>query len=200
MKIQNGRQYSVNSKQEKIKNLSTVCCLRSTNQRGVTLIELVIGMVLMGIVALVVANALSTGIKGNLTTDNRKEALDQARVAMERMTREIRNLRSNNAADLSVANANTFTFVDTSGASISFVLSGGNINRTSGTTNTLATGISIGTFSSGIFTYVLSDGITETQTPTPPQMLTIKRIKIDFKATSSIESVSLQSEVWPRNL
>ncbi|OGP64444.1 MAG: hypothetical protein A3K22_04225 [Deltaproteobacteria bacterium RBG_16_42_7] len=154
----------------------------------------------MGIVALVVANALSTGIKGNLTTDNRKEALDQARVAMERMTREIRNLRSNNAADLSVANANTFTFVDTSGASISFVLSGGNINRTSGTTNTLATGISIGTFSSGIFTYVLSDGITETQTPTPPQMLTIKRIKIDFKATSSIESVSLQSEVWPRNL
>ena len=200
MKIQNGRQYSVNSKQEKIKNLSTVCCLRSTNQRGVTLIELVIGMVLMGIVALVVANALSTGIKGNLTTDNRKEALDQARVAMERMTREIRNLRSNNAADLSVANENTFTFVATSGASISFALSGGNINRTSGTTNTLATGISIGTFSSGIFTYVLSDGITETQTPTPPQMLTIKRIKIDFKATSSIESVSLQSEVWPRNL
>lgn len=152
-------------------------------------------MVLMGIVALVVANALSTGIKGNLTTDNRKEALDQARVAMERMTREIRNLRSNSAADLSVANATTFTFVDTSGASISFALSGGIINRNA---DTLATGISIGTFSSGIFKYVLTDG-TEIEDATGSLTL-IKRIKIDFKATASIESVSLQSEVWPRNL
>ena len=65
----------------------TVTAVFKSRRNGITLIELVIGMVLMGIVALVVANALSTGVKGNLVTDNRKEGLDQARVAMERMTR-----------------------------------------------------------------------------------------------------------------
>jgi prepilin-type N-terminal cleavage/methylation domain-containing protein len=177
----------------------TVTTVFKSRRDGLTLIELVIGMVLIGIVALVVANALSTGITGFFVIDNRKEALDQARIAMDRMAKEMRNVRSSSATDLSVANATTFTFLDTSGTSISFALSGGNINRTSGSTNTLATGISNGTFSSGIFTYVLSD-LTETQTPTAAQMLTIKRIKIDFKATAGTENITLQTEVWPRNL
>jgi hypothetical protein len=151
-------------------------------------------MVLMGIVALVVANALSTGITGFFVVDYRKEALDQARIAMDRMAKEIRNVRS--SSDISAATATTFTFTDTSGTSISFALSSGNITRTSGTTSTLATGISNATLASGIFSYIESSG-TETQTP----MLTqIKRIKINFKATAGTESVQLQTEVWPRSL
>ena len=171
----------------------TVTAVFKSRRNGITLIELVIGMVLMGIVALVVANALSTGVKGNLVTDNRKEGLDQARVAMERMTREIRNLRS--SSDISAATATTFTFVDTSGASISFALSVGNLNRNA---DTLATGISNNPPLSGIFKYVLTDG-SEIEDATGSLTL-IKRIKIDFKATAGTESVSLQSEVWPRNL
>ena len=176
-----------------------------TNRTGITLIELVIGMVLIGIVALVVANALSTGITGFFVVDYRKEALDQARIAMDRMAKEIRNVKSSSATDLSVANATTFTFLDTSGTSISFALNTvtGNIERTSGgPANTLATGIStIGdaTFPSGIFSYVLSTG-TETQTPSAAEMLTIKRIKMGFKATAGSENITLQTEVWPRNL
>jgi len=163
---------------------------------GMTLIELVLGMVLIGIVALVVANALSTGIDAFFTTDNRKEALDQGRIAMDRMAKEIRNVRSSSAADLSVATATTFTFVDTEGTTISFALGGGNITRNA---DTLAIGISNQAFPSGIFTYVLSTG-TETQAPSAAERLTIKLIKIDFKATAGTESVSLQTEVWPRNL
>ena len=171
-----------------------------TNKKGFTLIELVITMVLIGIIAYVVASALSTGIKAYFVTDFRKEALDQARIAMERMTREIRNVRS--SADITTANATTFTFTDVSGTPISFALSGGNINRTSVATNTLAIGISsIGdaTFLTGIFSYVLTNGTT-TQAPTNPQLSTIKRIKIGFIATKNTESVTLQSEVWPRSL
>ena len=171
----------------------TVTAVFKSRRNGITLIELVIGMVLMGIVALVVANALSTGVKGNLVTDNRKEGLDQARVAMERMTREIRNLRS--SSDISAATATTFTFVDTSVASISFALSVGNLNRNA---DTLATGISNNPPLSGIFKYVLTDG-SEIEDATGSLTL-IKRIKIDFKSTARTESVSLQTEVWPRNL
>ncbi len=164
-----------------------------SSHKGFTLIELVMTMVLIGVIAYIVASAMSTGLKAYFTTDFRKEALDQARIAMERMTREIRNVKSN--TDISTANATTFTFVDTSGTTISFALNAGNINRTSGTTNTLATGIS----SAGIFTYVLSTGAT-TQSPVPAEILLIKRVKIDITATKNTESVTLQSEVWPRSL
>ncbi len=164
-----------------------------SSHKGFTLIELVMTMVLIGVIAYIVASAMSTGLKAYFTTDFRKEALDQARIAMERMTREIRNVKSN--TDISTANATTFTFVDTSGTTISFALNAGNINRTSGATNTLAAGIS----SAGIFTYVLSTGAT-TQSPVPAEILLIKRVKIDITATKNTESVTLQSEVWPRSL
>ena len=164
------------------------------DKKGITLIELVLGMVLIGIIALVVANALSTGIDAFFTTDNRKEALDQGRIALDRMAKEIRNVR--NASAITTATATTFTFVDTEGTTISFALGGGNITRNA---DTLAIGISNQAFPSGIFTYVLSTG-TETQAPSAAERLTIKLIKIDFKATAGTESVSLQTEVWPRNL
>ena len=172
----------------------TVTAVFKSRRGGMTLIELVLGMVLIGIVALVVANALSTGIDAFFTTDNRKEALDQGRIALDRMAKEIRNVR--NASAITTATATTFTFTDTSGTSISFALGGGNITRNA---DTLAVGISNATFPSCIFSYIESGG-TETQSPTAPQMLTIKRIKIGFKATAGSESVTLQTEVWPRNL
>lgn len=189
MRIQNTEYRSQNF----FKKLSTDYCLLTTADKGFTLIELVITMVLIGIIAYIVATALSTGITAYFTTDFRKEALDQARIAMERITREIRNVRS--SADITTADATTFTFTDVSGTPISFALSGGNIDRTSVTTNTLATGIS----SASIFTYLLSTGAT-TQSPIPAEIPLIKRIKIDITATKNTESVTLQSEVWPRNL
>ena len=197
MKIKNSRQYSVISKQERIKNLSTVCCLRSANQKGVTLIELVITMVLMGIVAVVVANALSTGIQGNLVTDNRKEALDQARVAMERMRREIRNL--NNSASVTTGSATQFCFTDTESTLINYSLQGADIKRKEaglvacpvGEGETLSTNIT--SFSFG---YVRANGTVDTAYAAG----TTKRIRITLTSTISVESVQLQTEVWPRNL
>ena len=198
MKIKNSRQYSVNSKQERIKNLSTVCCLRSANQKGVTLIELVITMVLMGIVAVVVANALSTGIQGNLVTDNRKEALDQARVAMERMRREIRNL-DNKAVAAVISSATQFCFTNTESTLINYSLQGANIKRKEaglvacpvGEGETLSTNID-----SFLFEYIRANGTVDAAYAAG----TTKRIRITLTAKISGESVQLQTEVWPRNL
>ena len=196
MKIKNSRQYSVISKQERIKNLSTVCCLRSANQKGVTLIELVITMVLMGIVALVVANALSTGIMGNLVTDNRKEGLDQARVAMERMAKEIRNTRS--LIDVGTATASEFCFINTEGTRIDFRYETPNIRRLEGG------GACPGGAGAGD---ILSTNITDFKLKNPDgtdldstTLATTKRIVITITSTMGTEAVQLQSEVWPRNL
>jgi len=165
------------------------------DRRGITLIELVITMVLMGIVALIVANALSTGVKGNLVTDNRKEGLDQARVAMERMIREIRNLRS--SADVGTGNATQFCFTDTSGTQINFSYSGSDIKRgtgncTAGSGATLSTKIT----SSFSFGYVRADGTVDDTF----SAANTKRIRITIPCTISSETVTLQSEVWPRSL
>jgi len=175
-----------------------------TDKKGITLIELVLGMVLIGIVALVVANALSTGITGFFVTDYRKEALDQARIAMDRMAKEMRNVRT--SSDIGTATSSELCFVNTQGTRINFRYESPYIRRLEGggacpggaeTGDILATGVSNVTFS-GIFKYVLSTGA-EVEDATGSETL-IKRIKIDFKATAGSESISLPTEVWPRNL
>ncbi|MBI1811367.1 MAG: prepilin-type N-terminal cleavage/methylation domain-containing protein [Nitrospirae bacterium] len=178
-----------------LKKLFTPHSSLFTCKNGVTLIELVIVMVLAAIVAVVVANALSTGVKGNLVTDYRKEALDQARVAMERMRREIRNL--NNSASVTTGIATQFCFTDTESLLIDYSYSSPNITRDTGNCAagggaTLST--SITAFS---FVYLRADGVT---VDSPFSAATTKLIRIILTANISGESVQLQTEVWPRNL
>ena len=183
---------------------------------GFTLIELVMTMVLIGIIAYIVATALTTGIKAYFTTDFRKEALDQSRIAMERMTREIRNVRSLGKdtdippdgyinADITTATATSFCFTDVNGTTISFELSGTNILRGEGScppvsTNTLAANVTALNFQ-----YILADS-TVTQAPAAAELADIRRIQIGWSGTPGIsvainnETVSLSSEVYLRNL
>ena len=165
------------------------------NKKGVTLIELVITMVLMGLVAVIVANVFSTGVKGSLVTDYRKEALDQARVAMERMRREIRNL--NNSASVTTGTATQFCFTDTESTLIDYNYSNPAIIRDTGNCAagggaTLATNIT--SFS---FTYLRADATT---TDAAFSAANTKLIRITLTSYISGESVTLQTEVWPRNL
>ncbi|MBI4688976.1 MAG: prepilin-type N-terminal cleavage/methylation domain-containing protein [Nitrospirae bacterium] len=176
-------------------------CIVHREKGGFTLIELVITMLLIGIVAFIVADAMSTGFKAYFVTDNRKEALDQARIAMERMTREIRNVRSlgrdndgdgNIDADITTANASELCFTDTNNTAIRFRLSGTNILRSEGTScppateNTLAEKVTTLTFS-----YTYASGSLATA---------VRRVQITITSTISSESVTLSSEVYLRNL
>lgn len=206
MKVQSS-QYTVNSKQGRPKNLTTDYCLLSTNKKGFTLIELVITMVLIGIVAYVVASALSTGIKAYFVTDFRKEALDQARIAMERVTREIRNVVNNQSICTATANSIGFYGITDDAASpiklIEFQLSGTtDIQRreNAGTWYNLSSGNPI----TLTLSYYGTNGnplpFPNVGCTTPPTITDIKRIKVDISVTISGESVTLQSEVWPRNL
>jgi len=162
---------------------------------GFTLIELVITMVLIGIVAFIVADAMTTGFKAYFVTDFRKEALDQARIALERMTREIRNVRS--LADIGTANATQFCFVNTDGTRVSFLFSGTSIVRDepAACPSAAVTPI-LSNNTTGSFAYLQTDGSTD---PAPPSANT-RRIRITMMSTISGENVTLQSEVWPRNL
>jgi len=175
------------------KKLFTIHCSLFTNNKGFTIIELVITMVLIGIVAFIVADAMSTGFKTYFTTDNRKEALDQARIAMERMTREIRNLRD--SSSIIASSTTQFNFTDIDGNAINFIWTSPNITRNG---NTLATNIT--SFSFG---YIRADStnVDAVFNPAlPPDPARTRRIRITLASTVSGERVTLQSEVWPRNL
>lgn len=176
-------------------------------------------MVLIGIIAFVVADALSTGIRAYFLTDHRKEALDQARIAMERMTREIRNVSSLGRsidgdgfidAEVGTANGTQFCFNDVNGKTISFRYDGANyIYREEWTPANLAAcpGAGGNRLAANVavlnFRYILADGTT---TSTPADPTDIRRVQIGWSGTPGIsvtvsnETVSLNSEVYLRNL
>lgn len=158
-------------------------------------------MVLIGIVALVVANALSTGITGFFVVDNRKEALDQARVAMERMAKEIRNLK--NSASVTASSSTQFCFTMLDGTNNNILVNYSYINPdikreeagacVAGNGQTLSTNIA--SFS---FAYIRANG--DAESPVQFSSVTTKRIRLTTTSTVSGETVTLQSEVYLRSL
>jgi hypothetical protein len=142
-------------------------------------------MVVIGIIAYVAAQALSSGSRAFFQTDFRKEALDQSRIAMERMVREIRTLRD--SSSVITSSATRFNFTDASGNAIDFSWTNPNITRN---VDILASNISALAFG-----YVRADGTVD-----PAFSANTRRVRITMTATVSGESVQLQSEAYLRNL
>lgn len=119
--------------------------------KGFTLVELILVILLSGIVAGAVVNVMFQGVEGWLSVGPRKETLGDIRPAMERMVREIRegrrydySLPTNQRLEF-----NTYTSqFDLTPRLIIYECTGGRIDRTEGlSTNTLAENISFCNFS-----------------------------------------------------
>jgi|Deesub1362A_J573_1020465.scaffolds.fasta_scaffold00013_64 prepilin-type N-terminal cleavage/methylation domain-containing protein len=166
-------------------------------KNGFTLIELTLAIVITAILAVVIGSALSEGVRAYLKTDNRNEALEEARTAIERLSKEIRN-----GTQIATATSTVLCFADADGNTVSFRYEGGNniilreaiatgIGGCPGTGgNTLAANIT--SFS---FSYIQNSGASD---PSPPS--NTKRIRVSLTATVSDESVELQTEIHPRGL
>ena len=66
--------------------------------KGFTLMEMVISLVILGIIALAIGSYLQLGAEGYVSTVSRDRAQSQARFALEKMTREIRHAAPNSLA------------------------------------------------------------------------------------------------------
>ncbi|HET8760374.1 MAG TPA: prepilin-type N-terminal cleavage/methylation domain-containing protein, partial [Nitrospiria bacterium] len=80
---------------------------RIQDQSGVTLIELVITIVIVGIIAATTSLLLLTGVREYSAQDARVTITTQGRLSLERMAREIRLIRSRTAADIPTMTATT---------------------------------------------------------------------------------------------
>src|SRR3990167_5753588 len=96
-------------------------------KKGFTLIELVIVITIVGIAASIIGAMLLGTINAWTFKVNRYDLLWDGRLALDRMTREIRAIK--NTTSVTTASSAQFRFTNTGDADITYSLSSTNLNR-----------------------------------------------------------------------
>jgi len=160
--------------------------------KGFTLVELVIVMTIAGICAAIAGSILLGTVKAWTFKFNRNDLLWDGRIAINRMTREIRTVKD--TASVTTASGSQFRFTDAGNKDITYSLSSTNLNRTEdGSANLLAENVS-----SLAFTYYdASDSIIPVPTVNP--VTDIRRVRVNLTLTKNGHNVYLQSDSVPKN-
>ena len=152
---------------------------------GFSLVELVVVIVLTGILAAVGSQMLSKTLSAFVHGKDVTKGDWQARVALERLTRDLRMVRA--PANLTIVPATAITFSDTDGNNVNYSLSSNTLMRN---TQVLADNVS----SLG-FTYLRSDGNTvEAATPS-----LVYYITVSLTVSRSTANTNLRATVHPRD-
>jgi prepilin-type N-terminal cleavage/methylation domain-containing protein len=121
--------------------------------RGFTLIEIIITIVIVGIISGIAAMIILQGVRAYSDEQSRSDMHYQARFAVERMAREMRMIRQStefgaiNSPAVPVLGtitnnpSNVFSFVDMTGTTVTYSLTGTTLNRSAGGVNALAQGV-----------------------------------------------------------
>jgi prepilin-type N-terminal cleavage/methylation domain-containing protein len=168
---------------------------RMPNSTGFTLVEAIITIVIVGIISSIAAMIILQGIQSYTKEQNLSDAHYQARLAMERMTREIRTTRQLGAIGtvaLGTITGNptsSLIFTDLTGATITYSLGGTTLNRTvGGVPSPLATGVT-----TLQFRHYDSAGVLTTAA------LAVWTIEIDLTDTQGVDVLQMRTRVHPRN-
>jgi prepilin-type N-terminal cleavage/methylation domain-containing protein len=155
------------------------------NRNGFTFIELILVVVLLGIVAIALTSAFVPTAQVSVTVDTRKEALQNTRLAMERMLREIREARNINAG----FTATSLTFTNPANGNINYSWSGAALAPLQ--RNAVDQACCVRGFT---LSYLRKDGL--------PAALPAEvwRIQADLQVQVGNETVEFRSEVNPRNI
>ena len=96
---------------------------RKQGQAGFSLIELIVVIVVLGTVASMGAIVLRDGMLGYLRGREITSADSQTRLALERITRELRGIAAPSSTNIVACGGSTFAFSDINAAPISYTLS-----------------------------------------------------------------------------
>lgn len=154
---------------------------------GFSLIELVTVIVLLGILSAAGSSMLTEGIKASVMASDTNVAAGQSRLALERMARDIRAIRSTSAADLDIGTAGQITFTRSDGAVVQYRLTGTTLMRN---TQPLSDEVSVLNF-----TYVQRDGRTATTV-----LSQVYYVTIDMLTSYGEGNLALRTTVHPRNV
>ena len=138
------------------------------SQKGFSLVELIITIVMMGIISVVVGRILIQGYKTFITSQSISEVDWQGLLALESLTNDIHNIRS--SSSITTISASSFAFVDMSGTTVTYALSGSNLQRNG---LTVASGVSALAFS------YLDDAGTVTASATAVRYITVSLTAVE---------------------
>jgi prepilin-type N-terminal cleavage/methylation domain-containing protein len=172
--------------------------------RGMTLVEMIVVVTILAIVAAAGALMLGRGFESWQLARETGEVGWQGRVALERLTRELRDIRSATTNDLAFT-ANPMTqlrFIDVDGNAVCFYLSGTQLMRSAdgptgvcGTTSPqpLADNVVAGSLS---FNFYKNDG--GALTIPPDTLANAFYITLAFQVTSGQAAETWRTTVQPR--
>lgn len=161
----------------------------SAFQRGFTLIEIIIVIVILSIVSVVTINFLVNSLKTYSMMVNQKTLLDEGKLAMERMCRDIRNAQSittpaaGGSGSQIIFSRTHATAQDVASETITFQLTGSTLEKVK---------------TSPAETRAMADNVssfTVTRGATDDEMKIVLTL-----ALGSGENVTLQTKVYPKNL
>ncbi|MGC1454351.1 MAG: type II secretion system protein [Nitrospirota bacterium] len=160
-----------------------------SSSNGFTLIEIVMTIVIVSILAALAAVIILQAVRAYSDEDSRSDVHYQARLAVERMARELRSMPSCTKLTVSSNPGGTLSFADVStNATVTFSIAGTDLKRNN--TDLLASGIT----SAQPFRLLAADGNTLT-TACPG----IWFIEISVTDTKGSQSLPIRTRVHPRN-
>jgi prepilin-type N-terminal cleavage/methylation domain-containing protein len=151
--------------------------------RGFTLIEMIIVITIIAVISVMAGQVVASGLKMMLTAQQVVDADWQAKLALESMVREIRNIRSR--ADMTTTSSTTLAFNDINGDAITYAYSGGALTKNS---QIIASGVASFSFTYYDVNY---------NTTTTPANVAIVYMQIGINADNS--NTTYQTQLYLRN-
>jgi hypothetical protein len=164
------------------------------------MVELVVVIVILAFVTAIGTGLLSSIFRSYFASRDMTSSDGQTRAAFERLTRELRQIRSATATDLDVASTAQVRFIDTDGNGVCFYRDAAT-NRLMRSADGPATACGttsaqpLSDFVAGLlFAYYLNDGRTTTAVPTSVYYVTVH---VDVQ--DNVATATLRATVHPRN-
>ena len=147
---------------------------------------MVMVIIIMAVLSGLGANLLANGFRAYFMGQDLSEINWHGRVAMERMTRELREARSPTIADLTIVPATEITFVRSDNVAVRYWRVANTLMRN---TDPLADNISVLNF-----TYLQGDGVTVAATPAE-----VRYVTVVLRASVGGTDFDLRDTIRPRS-
>jgi len=146
-------------------------------------------LVIVGVLSVMGASLMSNAFRTYFAGRELAQDASEGTLAVERMTRDLRTVRSATAADIPTMTGTALTFVDVDGNSVGFALTGGSLTRSQngGAAQPLAANVS-----SLAFTYLKNDGQGAAGTAAE-----VWYISVQFTVASQNASMTFRGTVKP---